>query len=351
MSSSTEPFGIKPILETLFERRDLTQSQARGFMEALIEGRVSHASMAAFAVALRMKGESVEELAALASVMRERAEPIRAPADVLDTCGTGGDGSGTFNISTAAALVAAGAGIPVAKHGGRAASGLTGSADVLKELGVNVDATPAQVERCVCEAGIGFLFAQTFHPGMKHAAPVRREMGVRTVFNLLGPLSNPAGAKKQLLGVSRPELCETFAQALKLLGSESAMVVCGAAPEGGGHLDEISTFGPTTVARLLNGAIKVVSIDPAKLGVPPGKPEELRAENVAESAAIVRAILTGTRSSARDIVVLNAAAAIQISGLAKTWVDGLQLAEKSIDSGSARAALDRLVRVSHEAIT
>ena len=343
----TEPFAIKPILETLLERRELTREQARGVMEALIEGRVSEASIAAFAVALRLKGESVGELAAFASVMREKAERIDAPANVLDTCGTGGDAAGTFNISTAAALVVAGAGVPVAKHGGRAASSATGSADVLKELGVNVDATPAQVERCVREAGIGFLFAQTFHPGMKHAAPVRRDLGVRTVFNLLGPLSNPAGAKKQLLGVSRPDLCETFAQALRMLGSEAAMVVCGTAPDGCGFLDEISTFGPTTVARLMDGAIKVVSIDAVKLGIAPGNPDDLRAANAGESAAIVRALLAGSRGSARDIVVLNAAAAIQISGLAKTWVEGLKIAEQSIDSGNARSALERLARISH----
>ncbi|MEI6235365.1 MAG: anthranilate phosphoribosyltransferase [Planctomycetota bacterium] len=344
---SAEQFAIKPVLETLFERRDLSRDQARAVMEALIEGRLPQASLAAFATALRLKGESVEELAAFASVMRERAERIQAPPGALDTCGTGGDGAGTFNISTATALVAAGAGIPVAKHGGRSVSSTTGSADVLKELGVNVDATPAQVERCVRDAGIGFLFAQTFHPGMKHAAPVRRELGVRTVFNLLGPLSNPAGATKQLLGVSRPDLCETFARALQVLGSEAAMVVCGTAPDGQGHLDEISTFGPTTVARLLNGVIKVVSIDAEKLGVPRGNPRDMLASGAAESAAIVRAILAGERGSARDIVVLNAAAAIQISGLARTWVEGLKAAEESIDSGKANAALERLVRVSH----
>lgn len=346
MSSASENFSIKEILDTLLERRDLSHEQARAAMAALMDGRLAPASIAAFAVTLRMKGESVEELAALAGAMRERAVAIQAPAGALDTCGTGGDSAGTFNISTAAALVAAGLGIPVAKHGGRAASGATGSADVLKALGVNVDAAPAVVERCVREAGIGFLFAQTFHPGMRHAAPVRRELGVRTVFNLLGPLSNPAGAKHQLLGVCCPELCEKFARALMLLGSESAMVVCGAAPDGRGHLDEMSTFGPTTVARLLDGELKIVSLDPVKLGVAPGKAEELLAADAAASAAMIRAILDGARGSARDIVVLNAAAAAQISGLARTWVEGLKLAAESIDSGKAREALGKLVRVS-----
>ncbi len=346
MPSIPEPFVISPLLEALFERRDLSRDEACGVMTALIDGRISPVSLAAFAVALRMKGETVEELAAFASVMRNRAVSIQAPPGAIDTCGTGGDCSGTFNISTAVALVVAGMGIPVAKHGGRAASSATGSADVLTELGVNVDASPAQIERCIRDAGIGFLFAPTFHPGMKHAAAVRRELGVRTAFNMLGPLSNPAGAKKQLLGVSRPELCETFARALKLLGSESAMVVCGASP-GGGYLDEISTFGPTTVARLLDGTIKVVSLDATKFGVPLGKPEELRASSAAESAEIIRALLGGAPGSARDIVVLNAAAAAQVAGLAKTWVDGLELAARSIDSGKAREALERLVRVSH----
>ncbi len=347
---STEPFAIKPILDALLLNKNLSNEQARATMEALIDGRLTPAAIAGFAIALRIKGESVEELAAFASVMRSRAERIDAPADVLDTCGTGGDAAGTFNISTAAALVVAGAGIPVAKHGGRAATSTTGSADVLKELGVNVDATPKQVERCVREAGIGFLFAPTFHPGMRHAAPVRRDLGVRTIFNLLGPLSNPAGAKKQLIGVSRPDLCETFAKALMLLGSEAAMVVCGTAADGEGYLDELSTFGTTQVARLLNNEIKVVTIDPIKLGIPLGNPNELLAKDAAESAEIVRAILRGVRGSARDIVVLNAAAAIQISGRAKTWVDGLALAEQSIDSGKAREALGRLVQVSHEGV-
>ncbi|HLX63786.1 MAG TPA: anthranilate phosphoribosyltransferase [Planctomycetota bacterium] len=346
MFAASESFSIKPILDALLERRDLSREQSRDFMAALIDGRMPPASIAAFAIALHMKGESVEELAALAGAMRERAVPIHAPVGALDTCGTGGDCAGTFNISTAAALVVAGMGIPVAKHGGRAATGATGSADVLKALGVNVDAPPEIVERCVREAGIGFLFAPTFHPGMRHAAAVRRELGVRTVFNLLGPLSNPAGAKHQLLGVCQPDLCEKFARVLMLLGSESAMVVCGAAPDGRGHLDEISTFGPTTVARLKDGDLKIVSVDPLKLGVAPGKPEELLAADAAQSAALIRATLDGARGSARDIVVLNAAAAAQIAGLAPTWVEGLNLATESIDSGKARVVLAKLVAVS-----
>ena len=297
--SVSDDFNIKPILETLLDRRDLSAEQARSAMEAVIEGRMPPASLAAFALALRMKGESVDELAALASVMRQKAITIQCPPGALDTCGTGGDGSGTFNISTAVALVSAGMGIPVAKHGGRAASGATGSADVLKALGVNVDASPDIVERCIAQAGIGFLFAPVFHPGMRHAAEVRRELGVRTVFNLLGPLSNPAGARRQLIGVSRPEWCEKFALVLQRLGCESAMVVCGAAPGGNAWLDEVSTFGPTTIARLQNGELKIVSLDAAKFGIQPGKLKELVAADAAASAAMIRAVLSGAPSVIR----------------------------------------------------
>lgn len=353
-----DSYAIRPILDSLLARRDLTRAQAAELMSAIVEGNLPPASIAAFAIALRMKGETAEELAGLAESMRAHAIRIEAPANALDTCGTGGDGCGTFNISTATALVVAGMGIPVAKHGGRAASSPCGSADVLKALGVNIDLPPAGVERCLREAGIGFLFAPVFHPGMKHVAPVRKELGVRTVFNLLGPLSNPANARRQLLGVSVPQQCELFARVLQQLGSERAMIVCGAAPDVvsplppgesrvRAYMDEISTFGPTTISRLQDGEIKTVSLDARKFGIPEGNLKSMQINTAEESAAMIRALLEGRHGSARDIVALNAAAAAQIAGLAPTWVDGLKLAHEAIDSGKAKGALEKLMRVSN----
>ena len=342
------------LLAELLARRDLTSPEATMLMQAIIAGQISPATLAALAVALRMKGETVDELTAFAAVMRAAAVPVAAPPETLDTCGTGGDGSSTFNISTATALVVAGMGIPVAKHGGRSASSKTGSADVLHELGVNTDADAACIARCIASAGIGFMFAQNHHPGMKHVAPVRRELGVRTVFNLLGPLSNPANTPYQLLGVFDPNLCETFAEVLRNLGSVSAMVVCGAGYDGvgklrqaqGGYLDEFSTFGPTTVARLLRGAITISTVDPEKFGIPRAAQAALYAGNPHESASMIRAVLDGQRGAPRDIVVLNAAAAGLVAGKADEWRDGILLAQKSIDDGHAKGALDNLVRVS-----
>ena len=352
MQATPSDFQFRPILETLLERRDLTESQAAAVMAAIVQGQLAPAEIAAFAVALRMKGESVNELAGLAAAMRDHSLKITAPPGAIDTCGTGGDASGTFNISTAAALVVAGMGIPVAKHGGKASSSLSGSADVLHALGVNIDLDPSGVQRCLDAAGIAFLFAPTFHPGMKHAAPVRKTLGVRTVFNLLGPLSNPAGAKFQLLGVSRPEHCELFAKVLQKLGSLSAMIVCGAGPNSGtggsGYLDEVSTFGPTTVARLKDGAIKVVQLDAQKLGFPLSDPAALQVHSAQQSAAVIRDLLAAKKSPARDIVLVNAAAAAQIAGLARTWIDGLALAAQAIDSGAAAAVLTKLIHASNK---
>lgn len=289
-------YNAAPHLETLLARQDLTPEAATEVAEAIIAGKVGEASIAALLMALRIKGESVAEIAAFAKVMRTNATPVQAPPGTLDTCGTGGDRSGTFNISTAAALVAAGMGIPVAKHGGRSVSSSAGSADVLKALGVNTDATPACIEQCIKEAGIGFMFAPAHHPGMKHVAPVRKELGVRTIFNLLGPLANPAGAKLQLLGVCEPAWCEKLAAVLKLLGSESAMVVCGAGPEGLGYLDEVSTFGPTKIARLDNGQVTLEEIEAKTLGFESPRRQDLLVSNAEESAALITAVLNGKKA-------------------------------------------------------
>lgn len=340
-------YSVSAHLETLLARRDLSRESAAELMAAIIGGRVGAASIAAVAIALRAKGESVQELAAFASTMRAFAVAVEAPDDALDTCGTGGDKSDTFNISTATALVAAGMGIPVAKHGGRSVSSKAGSADVLAALGVQIEAQPEIIARCIREAGIGFMFAPAHHPGMKHAAPVRRELGVRTFFNLIGPLSNPVGAKLSLLGVFEPSLCEKFAQVLKLLGSRSAMVVCGVGPGGSGYLDEMSTFGPTTVARLREGRIAVEQVDARPLGFSPPNSEALRAGSAADSKLIIRAIVAGHKGPARDIVVLNAAAAALVAGKASDWPEGIRAAERSLDEGRAATALRKLVETSN----
>lgn len=346
MPDAPDAFAVAPLLERLLAKKDLEPGEARAAMEAVVEGRMPPASLAALLMALRAKGESEGEIAAFAGVMRERSVRIQAPDGALDTCGTGGDKSETFNISTCAAFIAAGMGIPVAKHGNRSVSSRSGSSEVLKALGVNIEAAPPVVERCIREAGIGFLFAPALHPGMKHAGAVRKELGVRTVFNLLGPLSNPARAKRQVLGVFEPRLCEVFARVLKALGSETALVVCGAG-SAGGYLDEVSTFGQTTVARLAGGSVNLETFDAASLGFVRPDPKALAAENPEASAAIVRSVLDGKMGSARDIILVNASAAAQAAGKASTWKEGAALAAQAIDSGRARAALENLARVSN----
>ena len=347
-TSSPTPISIAPHLERLLERKDLTAESAGEIMQAIIDGKVGPASVAALMIALRAKGETAAEIAGFARVMRSCAVTVQAPEGTVDTCGTGGDKSETFNISTATAIVAAGMGVPIAKHGGKSVSSTSGSADVLKELGVNIDAKPACIQECIKSAGIGFMFAPNHHPGMKHVAPVRRELGVRSIFNLLGPLSNPAGAKLQLLGVFDPKLCETFASVLKLMGSQSAMVVCGAGPHSG-YLDELSTFGPSTIGRLQNGQVAVETLDASKLGFAKPDSKALYAGGVAQSAQIIREILNGAKGPARDIVVLNAAAAAIVGGKAGEWKSAIALAQKSIDEGRAAAALKKLVEISAKA--
>lgn len=340
-------FNATPFLETLLTGRDLSSEAAASLMEAIIAGQIPAPSVAAIAIALRCKGESVAELAAFASVMREKSIAVQAPPGTLDTCGTGGDKSHTFNISTTTALVVAGIGIPVAKHGGRSITSNSGSAEVLKTLGVNIEAPPACVERCIEAAGIGFLFAPAHHPGMREVAAVRKELGVRTIFNLLGPLTNPARARFQLLGVFEPILCEKFANVLKQLGSESAMIVCGAGPNSGGFLDEFSTFGSSTFAWLKNGSITVDQIHPSNFGIQTCDATALFASSADSSAGMIRSILEGQKGPTRDIVVLNSAAAAMVSGKAANWLDGIDLAQASIDTGRAKLALTKLIAISN----
>lgn len=279
--------------------------------------------------------------------MREHAVKLSAPAgDVFDTCGTGGDRSGTFNISSAAAIVMAASGVKVAKHGNRSVSSRCGSADVFEQLGVNVSAPPAVVERSLHEAGIAFFFAPTFHPSMKHAAPTRRDLGIRTAFNLLGPLTNPAGATRQIVGVPKPELTELMAHALRMLGSRRAWVVHGA--EG---IDEISIAGYTKVAECRDEAVHTFYIHPSEFGIPKSAPDQLKGGDASANAEIVRAVLEGRRGPARDVVVLNTGAALFVSGAVETVKAGIARAAEAIDSGAASATLERLARCSQAEVT
>jgi len=307
-----------------------------------MDGRAQPSQIAGFLVGLAMKGERPDEIVGLARTMRGRATKLsRSFAPVFDTCGTGGDGAHTFNVSTVAALVLAACGVRVAKHGNRSASSRCGSADLFEELGVNVAAPPAIVERCLEDAGIAFLFAQVFHPSMKHAAATRKELGVRTAFNLLGPLTNPAGASRQLVGVPRPELTELVAKSLAQLGAARAWVVHGA-----DGLDEISTTGYTKVSECRDGAVNTFYLHPGDVGLPKSAPELLRGGAAADNAAIARAILAGQAGAPRDIVLLNAAASLLIAGAVATIPEGLALGAEALDSGRAAAVLEQLIRSS-----
>jgi anthranilate phosphoribosyltransferase len=331
------------LIEKLQRRQDLTTEEASAAMDEIMEGRAQPAQIAGLLVALAMKGERPSEIVGLARTMRAKATKLSRPhAPVFDTCGTGGDRSHTFNVSTVAALALAACGVRVAKHGNRSVSSRCGSADVFEALGVNVAAAPEVVERCLDEAGIAFFFAPTFHPSMRHAGPTRRELGIRTAFNLLGPLTNPAGATRQLVGVPRPELTELVARSLALLGAERAWVVHGA-----DGLDEISTTGYTKVSECRDGAVNTFYVHPSDFNLPKAAPAALAGGDAAENAAIARAVLAGERGPARDIVVLNAAAALLIAGSVTTVADGIARAERALDDGGAAAVLERLVRVSN----
>ncbi|MBI3565426.1 MAG: anthranilate phosphoribosyltransferase, partial [Elusimicrobia bacterium] len=318
----------------------LTRAEARAAMGALLDGGPTDAQVGAFLGALRVRGETVPEIVGFAEAMRARAKKVvvrRRP--LIDTCGTGGDSSGTFNISTTVAFVAAGAGAAVAKHGNRAVSSKSGSADVLEALGIRTDLTPAQAAACVESVGIGFLFAPSHHPGVARVGPVRRQLGTRTVFNLLGPLCNPAGAPRQLLGVYATALVKPVAEALKCLGAERALVV--SSRDG---LDELSPSGVTVVATLSGGRVLVDEITPEKVGLKRRPLSALKGGDAKANARILRAVLSGDPGPAREAVLLNAAAALIVAGLARDWREGVERAAESIDSGRALGALDALKR-------
>lgn len=331
------------LLPTLLAREDLTTGQAAAAMTEIMAGRATPASIAALLVALAMKGERPAEIVGFAQTMRREAVAFDTRGrDAFDTCGTGGDRSGSFNISSAAALVVAACGVPVAKHGNRSVSSRCGSADVLEALGVAVAAPPAVAEQCLAEAGIAFLFAPTFHPSMRHAAPTRRELGVRTAFNLLGPLTNPARPRRQLVGVPRPELTELLARALLLLGSERAWVVHGA-----DGLDEISLAGHTKVSECHAGAVRTFYVHPSDFGLRTAPVEALAGGDAAENAGLVRTVVDGRTGPLRDVVLLNAGAALFVAGRADSVRAGIALAGDAIDAGAARTTLDRLIAASN----
>ena len=331
------------LIEKLQRRQDLTQEEAAGAMDAIMEGRAQPAQIAGFLIGLSMKGERPAEIVGLAQTMRARATKLsRTHAPVFDTCGTGGDRAHTFNVSTVAALVLAACGVMVAKHGNRSVSSQCGSADLFEALGVRVSAEPDTVERCLDEVGIAFFFAPTFHPSMRHAAPTRKDLGVRTAFNLLGPLTNPAGASRQLVGVPRPELTELVARSLALLGSERAWVVHGA-----DGLDEISTTGYTKVSECRDGTVNTFYVHPADFGLAKSSSSQLRGGDAAANAAIARRVLGGEPGAARDIVLLNAAASLLIADRVATIAEGIGQAAAVLDNGKAAEALDRLITVSN----
>ena len=337
--------NIREAIDKLVNRIDLSEAETVDVMNQIMTGEATPLQVAAFLTALRMKGESVEEITGAARVMREKAHRVNVGSKtVLDTCGTGGDQKGTFNISTTAAFILAGAGVNVAKHGNRSVSSQSGSADVLGALGVKVDAPKERVEQCIAKIGIGFLFAPLLHEAMKYAVQPRRDIGIRTIFNILGPLTNPAMASHQLIGIYSGELVGMIAHVLKNLGSVRAMVVHGL--EG---LDEISLCGPTKVAELRDGQVKEYTIEPEQFGLQRCRLEDLHGGSAEQSAVIVKGVLEGKPGPARNVVLLNGGAALYVSGSAATMQDGIRLAAESIDSGKARQKLEQLVEMTNAA--
>jgi anthranilate phosphoribosyltransferase len=332
-----------PFLEKAASGSPLSGEEMRAAMALLLDGAVSEIETAGFLMALRARGETVTEIAAAAEAMRTKALRVDAPDSVVDTCGTGGDGAGTFNISTAAALVAAGAGARVAKHGNKAASSLSGSAEVLEALGVKIDIAPELISRAIREAHVGFMFAALHHRAVANVATVRKSLGVRTLFNLLGPLANPAGARRQLMGVFSDALVEPLAHALLQLGAVRAWVVHG---EDG--LDELTTTGKSFVAEVIDGSVRSFTVRPADAGLPEAPPAALKGGDPRENAAALKRLLAGERSAYRDIVVFNAAAALIVADRAHNLKEGAEMAAASIDEGRAKQALEKLVAISNE---
>lgn len=319
----------------------LSFAEARDAFEIMMSGEATPSQIGGFLMALRTRGETVDEISGAVATMRAKMLPVRAPADAIDIVGTGGDASGSYNVSTCAALIVAGAGVPVAKHGNRALSSRSGAADTLAALGVDIEIGPDVIARCIAEAGVGFMFAPAHHSAMRHVGPTRVELGTRTIFNLLGPLSNPAGVSRQLVGVFAPHWVEPIAHVLKGLGSERVWVVHG---EG---LDEMTTAGSTRVSALENGEITSFEVSPSEVGLPKARPEDLKGGDAEHNAKALRAVLEGEPGAYRDISILNAGGALVVAGKAATLAEGVDLAARSIDDGNAAQALERLVAASN----
>ena len=333
---------IQGAISKLVLKQNLTLDEAENVMNYIMEGKATNAQIAAFLVSLRLKGETIDEITACAKIMRSKSSAINPKVKYLvDTCGTGGDNSGTFNISTAAAFVVSGTGVSVAKHGNKSVSSKCGSADVLSALGVNIELSPKEVEKCIEEVGMGFMFAPMFHPAMKHALAARKEIGIRTVFNMLGPLTNPANAQSQLIGVFNPELLNMFAEVLKNLKVQHALIVHG------NGLDEITICGKTKVCELKNGIITEYEINPSDFGFKISSMDELKGDSAEENAKIIIEILNGIKGPKRDIVLINSAAALLTTGIVDNLKDGIELAKKSIDSGNALEKLNELIKFSN----
>src|SRR6202521_3751597 len=332
---------LKALIGKVATGAPLTLTEAAEAFDRMMSGEATPSQMGALLMALRVRGETVDEITGAVTTMRAKMLRVEAPPDAVDVVGTGGDGSGSFNISTCAAFIVAGAGVPVAKHGNRALSSRSGAADVLTALGVRIDVPPENISRCIKEAGIGFMFAPAHHPAMRHVGPTRVELGTRTIFNLLGPLSNPAGVKRQMVGVFSRQWGEPLAHVLKNLGSERAYVV-----HGSDGLDEITTAGPTMVASFENGKVRTFDIAPEDFGFAKVRAEALRGGDANENAAALLDVLKGTKGPFRDVAILNAAAALLVAGRAHDLEGGILLAKQSIDSGEAEGKLDRLIAVS-----
>ncbi|WP_324763416.1 anthranilate phosphoribosyltransferase [Sinorhizobium meliloti] len=334
---------LKPFVAKVAGREALSREDARAAFEIIMSGAATPSQIGGFLMALRVRGETVDEIVGAVGAMRARMLPVEAPDGAIDIVGTGGDGAGTYNISTLAALIVAGAGVPVAKHGNRALSSKSGTADALSCLGVNLEIGPAAISRCIAEAGLGFMFAQQHHSAMRHVGPTRVELGTRTIFNLLGPLANPAGVRQQLVGVYAPQWVDPLAEVLRDLGSQSVWVVHG---EG---LDEITTTGVTKVAALKDGTITNFELTPADFGLERVSLDALKGGDGAHNAAALQAVLDGAENAYRDISLANAAASLMIAGRARDLSEGMALARQSLSSGGAKVALQRLITVSNAA--
>lgn len=337
---------LKAMMATVADGKSLSFDEARAAFDIMMSGEATPTQIGGFLMSLRVRGETVDEISGAVTTMRSKMLEVAAPDDAMDIVGTGGDGAGTYNISTCTAFVVAGCGVPVAKHGNRALSSKSGAADVLGALGVNIELDPKGIASCINEAGLGFMFAPAHHAAMKHVGPSRVELGTRTIFNLLGPLSNPARTKKQLIGVFAKQWVEPVAEVMNKLGADRIWVVHGA-----DGLDEITTTGPTHVAEMIDGKVRTFEISPKDVGIDIAKPDDLKGGEAAENADAIRTVLGGMKNPFRDIVLMNAGASLVVAGKAKDLKDGVNQAAKSVDDGDAKARLDKLVEVSNRGVS